>query len=121
MGAAVERHVLDEVREALLVVRFLERTVFTASRSETRFSGRPLRRMKYLSPFGSVPVLIVAVERQDGLRVDRRQGRGRLLRQQPIGAATGTSSASAKTSRGGAREAVEYAHGATLLRERGVK
>ena len=43
---AVERHVLEEVREPALVVVFLDAPTLTARRSDTRLAGRPFWRMK---------------------------------------------------------------------------
>ena len=60
MRAAVERHVLEEVREALLIVGFVERA--RLDRQPQRHALRRTRfwRMKYLRPFGSVPVRTAA-------------------------------------------------------------
>ena len=103
VGAAVERHVLDEVREPLLVVRFLERS---------RLHGQPQRHTFFRAPVAADEVLEAVrqrpcpdgrVERQDGLRVDRRLGCWRLLRQQPR-SDNRHQQREREDSRGGARE-----------------
>ena len=91
---------------------------FTASRSDTRFSGRPLLADEVLEAVRQRPGPDGRVERQDGLRVDRRLGCWRLLRQQPR-SDNGDQHREREDSRGGARKAVEHAHDPTLLREGG--
>ena len=97
VGAAVERHVLDEVREPLLVVGFLERP---------RLHGQPQRYALFRAPVAPDEVLEPVRQRP---RPDRRRraagrpaGRSAAGGAAPagptcFGATTDTSSASAKT------------------------
>ena len=54
-AGAIERHVLDEVRGAQLVVVFQNRPGVHNQPQLGAPCGRALRRMKYESPFGSRP------------------------------------------------------------------